>query len=77
MGAQGLIAVGVPPQPLWLLYVKIGILVLSLVVLALSAYAISLDGSAYAGYAGAGGMDIFIVRSRSRPVAPPPTRRPI
>ncbi|KAK4035433.1 hypothetical protein C8A01DRAFT_17891 [Parachaetomium inaequale] len=54
MGAQGLIAVGVPPQPLWLLYIKIAVLVISLIVLALSAYALSLFA------AGAGGMDIFI-----------------
>jgi hypothetical protein len=64
MGAQGLIAVGVPPQPLWLLYIKIAILVLSLVVLAISAYALSL------GPYGAGGLNIFVVRT---PVALPAT----
>jgi hypothetical protein len=64
MGAQGLIAVGVPPQPLWLLYIKIAILVLSLVVLALSAYALSIWPY------GAGGMNIFIVRT---PVVLPAT----
>ncbi|KAK4236032.1 hypothetical protein C8A03DRAFT_17280 [Achaetomium macrosporum] len=58
MGAQGLVAVGVPPQPLWLLYVKIVILVLSLIVLALAAYALSLTGDWYGGHPG--GMDIFI-----------------
>jgi hypothetical protein len=57
MGAQGLVAVGVPPQPLWLLYIKIAILVISLIVLALSAYSLSLLP------VGAGGMDIFIVRA--------------
>lgn len=55
MAGQGLLAVGVPPQPLWLLYVKIAVLVISLIVLALSAYALSLWP------AGAGGMDIFVV----------------
>ncbi|KAK3896701.1 hypothetical protein C8A05DRAFT_39751 [Staphylotrichum tortipilum] len=56
MGAQGLMAVGVPPQPLWLLYIKIAILVLSLIVLALGAYSESLLW----GGGGPGGMDIFI-----------------
>jgi hypothetical protein len=54
MSGQGLIAVGVPPQPLWLLYIKLAILVLSLITLALAAYALSLWP------VGAGGMDIFI-----------------
>ncbi|KAH6634615.1 hypothetical protein B0J18DRAFT_25940 [Chaetomium sp. MPI-SDFR-AT-0129] len=54
MGAQGLVATGVPPQPLWLLYIKIAILVLSLIVLALAAYSLSLFP------VGAGGFDIFI-----------------
>ena len=64
MGARGLIAVGVPPQPLWLLFIKIAILVLSIVVLALGAYILSqelispetgepLDAEA--------GLDIFVV----------------
>jgi hypothetical protein len=66
MGAQGLIAVGVPPQPLWLLYIKIAILVLSLVVLAISAYAHSICPY------GAGGLNIFVVRT---PVALPATRQ--
>lgn len=66
MGAQGLVATGVPPQPVWLLYIKIAILVLSLVVLALSAYSLSLFP------VGAGGFDIFIVRSflEKRPPLP-------
>jgi hypothetical protein len=55
MGAQGLIAVGVPPQPLWLLYIKIAILVFSLIVLAIAAYALSLNPY------GAGGFNIFVV----------------
>jgi hypothetical protein len=63
MGGQGLVAVGVPPAPVWLLYVKIAILVLSLIVLALGAYSLSLYGG-YGYYVGggAGGLDIFIVR---------------
>ncbi|KAK3307452.1 uncharacterized protein B0T15DRAFT_501953 [Chaetomium strumarium] len=58
MGAQGLISVGVPPQPLWLLYIKIVILVLSLIVLALSGYALSISGPHPAGHPG--GLNIFI-----------------
>jgi len=54
MSAQGLVAVGVPPQPLWLLYIKIAVLVISLIVLALAAYALSILP------VGPGGMDIFI-----------------
>jgi uncharacterized RDD family membrane protein YckC len=62
MSAQGLLAVGVPPQPFWLLYIKIAILVLSLIVLALAAYGLSLFSGLYIGSGGAPGMDIFIVR---------------
>jgi hypothetical protein len=58
MAGQGLAAVGVPPQPLWLLYVKIVILVISLVVLALGAYSLSLLPFGFG--SGAGGMDIFV-----------------
>jgi hypothetical protein len=57
MAGQGLLAVGVPPQPLWLLYVKLAVLVISLIVLAIAAYALSLWPG------GAGGMDIFVVRA--------------
>lgn len=54
-------AKGVPPQPLWLLYIKIAILALSLIILALAAWHLSLFGG-YAYYgSGAGGMDIFVV----------------
>ncbi|KAJ4294902.1 hypothetical protein N0V88_005141 [Collariella sp. IMI 366227] len=56
MGAQGLMAVGVPPQPLWLLYIKGAILLFSLIVLAVAAWAISIVG----GDGGPGGMSIFI-----------------
>lgn len=63
MSARGLTAKGVPSQPRWLLYLKIAILVLSLVVLALAAYSISLFGSYYGlvGGTGAGGFLIFVV----------------
>jgi hypothetical protein len=60
MGAQGVTGVGVPPQPLWLLYIKIVILVLSLIVLALAGYALSVSGPAPTH---PGGLDIFVVRS--------------
>ncbi|KAK4134744.1 hypothetical protein BT67DRAFT_449617 [Trichocladium antarcticum] len=60
MVPQGLMAKGVPPQPLWLLYIKIAILALSLIILALAAWHLSLFGG-YAYYgSGAGGMDIFV-----------------
>lgn len=62
MSTRGLLAKGVPPQAQWLLFVKIAILVLSLVVLALAAYSISLFGSYYGlvGGAGVGGFLIFV-----------------
>ena len=63
MGANGLIATGVPPQPLWLLWIKIAILVLSLIILALAAWVLSLYGG-YASYTysgGSAGFDVFIV----------------
>ena len=63
MSANGLVAKGVPPQPLWLLYIKIAILVLSLILLAMGAWAVSIFGSDGYGYAysgGAGGMVIFV-----------------
>jgi len=61
MGANGLVATGVPPQPLWLLYIKIAILVLSLIILAIAAYALSIWPF------GAGGLDIFVVSKTSKP----------
>lgn len=62
MSAKGLLARGVPPQPKWLLYVKIAILVLSVIILALAAYSISVfSGYGYYGGGGAGGYLIFIV----------------
>ncbi|KAL2267024.1 hypothetical protein VTJ83DRAFT_4301 [Remersonia thermophila] len=54
MGANGLVAVGVPPQPLWLLYIKIGILSLSLLLFALSCFALS------ASPWGSGGLTLFV-----------------
>lgn len=56
MGGKGLIATGAPPEPAWLLYIKGAIIVLSLIILALSAYALSaiIDG-------GAPGFTIFAV----------------
>lgn len=42
MQSRGLMAKGVPPQPVWLRYVKIAILVLAVIVLALAAWAISI-----------------------------------
>lgn len=55
---KGLMAKGVPPQPAWLLYIKIAILVLSVIILALSAYACSLVYWA----SGVPAYMIFIVR---------------
>lgn len=62
MGMHGLTAKGVPPQPKWLLIIKAVIVFLSVVILALSAYAISLTGG-YGYYYGSGaaGFMIFIV----------------
>ena len=58
---SGLLQRGVPKQPVWLFYVKIVILVLSLIILALAAYSISLFSS-FIGYygSGAGGLLIFV-----------------
>ena len=55
---SGLTAKGVPPFPPWLRFVKFAILGLNLVVLALSAYAVSIVGG------GTGSYLIFVV---SRP----------
>lgn len=61
MWVRGLTAVGVPTQPVWLLYVKLAIVVLAAIVLALAAWALSLYNGGYPG-GFAGGMDHFIVR---------------
>ncbi|KAJ4413911.1 hypothetical protein N0V85_003376 [Neurospora sp. IMI 360204] len=61
--ARGLTAVGVPPFPSWILYIRIAILVLSLVLLGVAAWAVSLvgvGGSAAYGYTGASGMMVFV-----------------
>lgn len=63
VATRGLTAKGVPPQPSWLLILKGVIIVLSLIILALAAYAISVVGSFYSYYYGTGaaGYMIFIV----------------
>lgn len=61
MSAHGLVARGLPPWPAWLLYVKIAILVLSLIVLALAAWAISIAGGWVYGTTGAAGLLVFAV----------------
>lgn len=63
MSAQGLTKTGVPPQPLWLLYIKIAILVLALIVLGLAAWAQSMignNGGYLTNWTGTPGMDIFV-----------------
>ncbi|KAL0471741.1 hypothetical protein QR685DRAFT_437875 [Neurospora intermedia] len=52
--ARGLIAVGVPPFPSWILYIRIAILVLSLALLGVAAWAVSIIAG------GASGMMIFV-----------------
>ncbi|KAI0132606.1 hypothetical protein BJ170DRAFT_254808 [Xylariales sp. AK1849] len=61
MGFKGLIARGVPPLPKWLLWVKIAIIVLSVIILALAAYALSLYSGYYYYSGGAPGYLIFLV----------------
>ena len=59
---QGLLSVGVPPQPSWFLHLKIAILALSLIILALAAWAVATLGDvARYGASGAGGFMIFVV----------------
>ncbi|KAK3398378.1 hypothetical protein B0T20DRAFT_206745 [Sordaria brevicollis] len=61
--ARGLTVVGVPPLPAWILYIRIAILVLSLVLLGVAAWAVSMfsvGGSAAYGYTGASGMMVFV-----------------
>ena len=64
---RGLTGKGVPPQPTWLVIIKGVIIVLSLIILGLAAYAISLTGG-YTGYYGSGapGFMIFIVSLSTR-----------
>ncbi|ORY65183.1 uncharacterized protein BCR38DRAFT_340942 [Pseudomassariella vexata] len=63
MGAQGLTGRGPAPVPSWLIFVKDAIILLSVIILALSAYAISLYGSYYSYYYSSGvpGYLIFLV----------------
>lgn len=61
MGVKGLLAVGNPPVPKWLLIVKGVIILLSIIVLALSAYALSLSRQYYYYGGGAPGYLIFLV----------------
>jgi hypothetical protein len=61
MGSQGLIAKGVPPQPSWIIFLRIAILVLSVILLGLGAWNVSTVGSYGAAVGvGAGGMVIFV-----------------
>jgi hypothetical protein len=62
MQTQGLMQKGVPPMPSWLFFIKIAILVLSLIILALAAWSISIFGSYTGVYyygSGSGGLLIF------------------
>ncbi|KAM0810526.1 hypothetical protein AB5N19_10875 [Seiridium cardinale] len=61
MGVRGLMAVGPPQTPAWLLIIKGVILLLSVIVLALSAYALSLYNNYYYYSGGAAGYLIFLV----------------
>ncbi|KAI1850030.1 hypothetical protein JX266_004409 [Neoarthrinium moseri] len=61
MAASGLMAVGPAPTPKWLIFIKGAIIILSVIVLALAAYALSLYGR-YTYYSGgAPGYLIFLV----------------
>ncbi|KAK5661253.1 hypothetical protein OQA88_11147 [Cercophora sp. LCS_1] len=62
MAASGLLGRGVPAQPQWLKYMRFAILGLSLIILALGAWAVAIFGNAfYYGYSGgAGGLVIFV-----------------
>jgi hypothetical protein len=58
---QGLTATGVPPMPRWLLYLRIGIIVLSLGVLIAAAYNVSVSGSGYYYYGLTSGPAGFLI----------------
>jgi len=62
MGASGLLARGPPPSPAWVTYIKYAILGLSVVCLAMGAWATSIFGGASGVIlsAGAGGLVIFV-----------------
>jgi hypothetical protein len=59
MAGSGLVAVGVPPVRPWLTYMRYAILGLSLVVLALGAWGVSLWSNAFI-YGNPGGLIIFV-----------------
>ncbi|KAK3324317.1 hypothetical protein B0T19DRAFT_228153 [Cercophora scortea] len=62
MSTQGLLAKGVPAlQPAWLLFVKIAILVLSVIILGLAAWALSIFGGLASGLGYSGGAAGFAV----------------
>ena len=62
MGASGLMARGPPASPAWVMYMKYAILGLSLICLAMGAWAASLLSGAGVIYSGgAGGLVIFVV----------------
>ncbi|KAK3688066.1 hypothetical protein B0T22DRAFT_143618 [Podospora appendiculata] len=62
MSTQGLLAKGVPAlQPAWLLFVKIAILVLSIIILGLAAWALSIFGGLASGLGYSGGAAGFAV----------------
>jgi hypothetical protein len=62
MTMSGLTATGVPPQPAFLRIIKFVVLFLSVIVLALAAYAISIfSGYGYYGNGGVSGLLIFVV----------------
>lgn len=54
-------ATGVPPFPSFLIFVKLAIMVLSVIILAISAYAATI-------FSGTGGFVIFVVSSHSPPI---------
>lgn len=59
MGASGLVATGAPPMRPWLVYMRYAILGLSLVCLALAAWALSIWDSVFI-YGNPGGLVIFV-----------------
>ncbi|KAK0643315.1 hypothetical protein B0T16DRAFT_459480 [Cercophora newfieldiana] len=62
MGASGLLARGPPPSPAWVTYMKYAILGLSLICLAMGAWATSIFGGGlgFVASGGAGGLVIFV-----------------
>ena len=61
---RGLTAVGVPPLPKWIFFIRIAIIVLSLVLLGVSAWAVDLFAGGFSvayGHTGSSGMMVFVV----------------